>query len=221
MKEFQLNVFDYEVNIIKIITLPVGYLRANCYLYFDEHSLEAAVIDPGDDLPRLIAEIDKIGLFPKAVLLTHGHFDHAGAAEGIGSHYRIPVCAYKVEAELLSDKVKNGSHLNSLKDLSVTADKLFADGESVGFGLAAIHTPGHTSGGCCFYSAEEKILFTGDTLFALSIGRSDFPTGDHEALINSIKNRLFTLPGDTVVLPGHGERTTIAAEAAENPYVRP
>ena len=155
-----------------------------------------------------------------AVWLTHGHFDHIGAADALRAAFSCPIVALAAEAALLADPQKNLSSAFSKAPLSLTADTLLADGDTFAFGgetVGVLHTPGHTSGSCCYKLG--KWLFTGDTLFDGSIGRADFPTGDPTALSLSLE-RLAAIPDDLCVLPGHGAATTLAVQRAVNPYMR-
>jgi glyoxylase-like metal-dependent hydrolase (beta-lactamase superfamily II) len=176
------------------------------------------IIDPGDDLEAIIINVDK----PKAILLTHGHFDHMLAADNLRQEYHIPVGLLSVERELLADPEKNCSATFFGTPYGIAADELFADGQVLpylGGQIAVIATPGHTEGSCCYYAKQEGVLFSGDTLFAGSVGRTDLPTGRASALGMSIKEKLFSLPEETLVLPGHGDETTIGEEKRHNPYV--
>ena len=153
--------------------------------------------------------------------MTHGHFDHIMGMAGVKNEYHIPVYASKDEVEVLANPQLNVSTMMGAY-ISLTADELFADGdvlELAGMKLKVISTPGHTIGSVCFYMEEEKVLISGDTLFEASVGRSDFPTGSSRQLIESIKTRLFVLPDDTDVFPGHGGTTSIAYEKAHNPFI--
>ena len=153
-------------------------------------------------------------MIPKAILLTHGHFDHVEAVEGLKNRYDIPVIVGEKEDRLLLDKRMNLSAMFG-NPLQVCADKFLSDGEKItvaGFKIQYIHTPGHTPGSGCYYLADNEVLFSGDTLFQASRGRTDFPGGSEAAILNSIKNKLLTLPGDTEVYPGHMEITTIDSE---------
>lgn len=156
-----------------------------------------------------------------AILLTHGHFDHIMAVEGLRKEYQIPMYASKDEVEVLANPQLNVSTMMGAY-VSMKADELFADGdvlELAGMKLKVISTPGHTIGSVCFYIEEEKMLISGDTLFEASVGRTDFPTGSSRQLIHSIKTRLFILPEDVNVFPGHGEVTSIAYEKTHNPFI--
>ena len=194
-------------------------MQANCYIV-QAGDGTAAVVDPGDEAARLLQHLQSTGLRVTAVWLTHGHFDHIGAADALRAAFSCPIVALAAEAALLADPQKNLSSAFSSVPLSLTADTLLADGDTFAFGgetVGVLHTPGHTSGSCCYKLG--KWLFTGDTLFDGSIGRTDFPTGDPTALSLSLE-RLAAIPDDLCVLPGHGAATTLAVQRAVNPYMR-
>lgn len=204
---------------MQITTLPLGRMQANCYIV-QAGDGTAAVVDPGDEAARLLQHLQSTGLRVTAVWLTHGHFDHIGAADALRAAFSCPIVALAAEAALLADPQKNLSSAFSSVPLTLTADTLLADGGTFAFGgetVGVLHTPGHTSGSCCYKLG--KWLFTGDTLFDGSIGRTDFPTGDPTALSLSLE-RLAAIPDDLCVLPGHGAATTLAVQRAVNPYMR-
>lgn len=204
---------------MQITTLPLGRMQANCYIV-QAGDGTAAVVDPGDEAARLLQHLQSTGLRVTAVWLTHGHFDHIGAADALRAAFSCPIVALAAEAALLADPQKNLSSAFSSVPLTLTADTLLADGGTFAFGgetVGVLHTPGHTGGSCCYKLG--KWLFTGDTLFDGSIGRTDFPTGDPTALSLSLE-RLAAIPDDLCVLPGHGAATTLAVQRAVNPYMR-
>ncbi len=199
----------------------VGQVATNCYFAINEETKEMLVIDPGDSAQMLAEKIKKEGLKPKAVLLTHGHFDHAMAAEELAELFGIPVYAHEAEKDTLEDSGKNVSIMVGRRD-SYHADVYVRDGEILelaGMELKVLHTPGHTAGGCCYYLEKEKVLFSGDTLFCQSVGRTDFPGGSMSKLVRSIKEKLMALPDEVRVYPGHMGLTTIGTERARNPYL--
>ena len=158
---------------------------------------------------------------PQAILLTHGHFDHIGAANEVREHYGIKVYASCDEEKLLASPARNLSNAYGMS-LRVTADVLHNDGdilELAGLKIKAIHTPGHTAGGTCYYIESDKTLMSGDTLFAGSVGRTDYPTASSAAMMESLHDKLRKLPDDTDVYPGHGEFTTIEYEKQNNPFM--
>jgi glyoxylase-like metal-dependent hydrolase (beta-lactamase superfamily II) len=187
----------------------------NCYCCFDEFTKEAVVIDPGCPADIVIDFASKEGLAVKEILLTHGHFDHIISAEELSAWSGARICAGRAEAALLKDPKLNLSSMSHTRRISITPGHWLDDGEEVKFGnesLAVINTPGHSPGGVCFYSKAKQVLFTGDTLFWETVGRTDFALGNGEALTRAIKERLLVLPGETVVYPGHGRPTDINHE---------
>ncbi|EFC96946.1 metallo-beta-lactamase domain protein [Hungatella hathewayi DSM 13479] len=192
----------------------------NCYLVYREDLKRAVIVDPGDNGAHILNTCRECGIIPEAVVLTHGHFDHILAVEEIRRAFKeITVYAAEKEAKLLGDPRLN---LTASYGTGVTLspDHLVKDGdilELAGFKWQVIETPGHTEGSVCLWIKEEEVLISGDTLFAESLGRTDFPTGSSADIIRSIKERLFVLPDDTMVYPGHGEPTTIGHEKTHNP----
>ncbi|MCL2638071.1 MAG: MBL fold metallo-hydrolase [Oscillospiraceae bacterium] len=209
---------------MKIITEILGMVSTNTYIVANGD--EALIIDPevGDDAPgvpyNLAEKCEELQIKPVAILLTHGHFDHIGAVNGLKEALKLPVYAGKAEEYFLTDPNYNGSAKMGRTPLSVTADILLDDGEILelaGFKIKAISTPGHTAGGICYYFESENVLFSGDVLFADSFGRTDFPGGSQKELADSIINKLFALPPETEVYPGHGMSTSIEREKKSNP----
>lgn len=204
---------------IKRFTL--GPVNTNCYVLINKDTKECLVFDPGDKPDTFVKFFELEGYTIKGVLLTHGHFDHIGGVEALVKVYDAPVYAMEAERQLLSDKALNLS-LSMGPDVTIEKFQGLEDGqeiELVGFKIKAIGTPGHTSGGTCYYVEDESIMFTGDTLFAGCVGRVDFPTGNGPTLLRSIREKLFVLPEDTIVYPGHMDATTIGHEKQHNPLV--
>lgn len=207
---------------MKIETLVLGDVRTNCYLLINEKTKEALVVDPADRADVIVRKLIDEGLTLKAILLTHGHGDHILAVDALKKQFGVKVYAAKAEEALLSDAAQNLSKALFGIAVTVKPDILLEDGqefEAAGIRLRMLHTPGHTPGGCCYYQAEEKILFSGDTLFCGSIGRTDFPGGSLSELVRSVKEKLLVLPEDVKVYPGHEEMTTIGHEKRYNPYM--
>jgi glyoxylase-like metal-dependent hydrolase (beta-lactamase superfamily II) len=199
-------------------------MAQNTFLYFDAQSAEGVIIDAGcgsRDLGALAEAISGNRVAVKALLLTHGHYDHISAADGLKTLTRAPVCCHEAEKTLLAEPEINLSAYTG-REIRVTPDRLLR-GEDVfafaGAALRVLHTPGHTPGGVCYYDEANGVLFAGDTLFRGSVGRADFPLGDYNGLLESIAARLLTLPEDTVVYAGHGEKTTIGHEKRHNPFL--
>ena len=207
---------------MEIKRLVLGLVRTNCYIVYTEDTKKAVIIDPAADSRRITEEISALGVNPEAVLLTHGHFDHMLAADSLRNGYHIPVCVASADAELLKQPDMNCSEQFLHMSYGISADEELEDGQNLRFldgALTVITTPGHTEGSCCYYAKEESILFSGDTLFQGSVGRTDLPTGRAAQISASIREKLFVLPEDTLVISGHGEQTTIGEEKQYNPYV--
>lgn len=205
---------------MKITKVPVGALQTNCYIVSNEKTKEAFVIDPGHNYSGLYNKIDETGCRLVAVLLTHAHFDHILGLPGIKERYNVPVYCLDEEKEVLSDPYLNGTEVIR-HPASFAADGCFSDGEETviaGIKLKVLATPGHTKGSACFYIEDEKVLFSGDTLFNCGIGRTDLATGDPSSILRSIAEKLLVLPADTEVFPGHGPETTIGDEKENNPF---
>lgn len=206
---------------LAIRMMVLGPVQTNCFFLINEDTKEVLIVDPADRAQRIIDWIKSESLKPVAILLTHGHFDHIMAVDGIKKEYGIPVYASRDEVEVLAKPQLNVSTMMGIH-LSMKADELFKDGdilELAGIKLKVISTPGHTIGSVCFYIEEEKMLISGDTLFCASVGRTDFPTGSSRQLVESIKTRLFVLPDDTAVFPGHNDMTSIGYEKVHNPFI--
>lgn len=199
----------------------LGPVNASCFVVIDKESKECFAIDPGDAPDVFVNSFAVEGLTLKGIVLTHGHFDHIGGVAALVEKYQVPVYAMAAEVELLGDadlnlscRMREGFTVNNVSPLN--------DGQELnlaGFDLKIIATPGHTSGGACIYIEKEGVIFTGDTLFAECIGRTDLPTGCTSTLVRSIREKLLVLPGDVIVYPGHGSATTIEHEKNYNTMV--
>jgi glyoxylase-like metal-dependent hydrolase (beta-lactamase superfamily II) len=201
---------------------PVGPLQCNCSVIGDEHSHEAIVIDPGDNIDRVLATLQRHSLMLKQILITHGHIDHVGGAMKLKSASGAPIFMNSEDSMQLGliDTMAAWIGIESPGQVVVDAD--LDDGTKIvvgGLQATAIHTPGHTEGSTCIHFPDQKKLIAGDTLFAGSIGRTDLPGGDFAKLMRSLHNRILMLPEDTTVIPGHGPETTIGAEKHTNPYL--
>lgn len=199
---------------------PVGELQTNCYLLWDENG-KALIIDPGDNAPLLLGQLRRQGLTLEGILLTHVHFDHLLAVTELADATGAPFLVPEADAPAINDPtVSLSSWMRGPAPVLPAPSRLLREGDTVAAGsllLTVLHTPGHTPGSSCFLT--EGVLFAGDTLFAGSAGRTDFPGGSTAMLLRSLK-RLMTLPAETVVLPGHDEASTIGREQRENPYIR-
>jgi len=206
---------------INIETLIVGPLYSNCYIVWDDLKSEGVIIDPGDDADIILKTVEKLNINIKYILATHGHFDHVGAVLVIKKRLKLEFLAHEGDLFFIKDGENAALRWGIKIDQPPNPDRFIKDGEVIKFGrynFKVIHTPGHSPGGVSFL--YNKIIFSGDTLFQGSIGRTDFRKGSLEELENSIKKRLYVLPDETVVYTGHGPITTIGEEKRFNPFVR-
>jgi len=208
---------------LQIRVIPVTPLQQNCSLIWNEATKNAALVDPGGDAQRLLDALDHFDLKLTRMWLTHGHLDHAGAAAELRERTGVAVEGPHKDDQFWLDQIEDNAKRYRIADLrNVTPDRYFEDGEEldfegVRFGVA--HTPGHTPGHVVIHNAALKIAFVGDVLFAGSIGRTDFPRGDHATLINSITSKLWPLGDDVTFVPGHGPTSTFGRERQSNPFV--
>lgn len=205
---------------LSFMRLVLGDLGTNCYIIGDPDSKEAFVIDP-DDGPAVVDTLKERGLTCIGILLTHGHSDHIHGVQTLMDTYGAPVYIHERDLPCLYDPQVNLSALHG-RPVTITGGtiKTVKDGQHIGSGkmdFQVLETPGHTVGGVCYYMSPA--VFVGDTLFRESVGRTDFPGGDFEALVQSIRTKLFTLPDQTMAYPGHGPETQIAFEKENNPYL--
>ncbi len=208
---------------MKIERLVVTPLEVNCYIIWDEDSLIGAVVDPGGDGYEIINTIESLGITLDYIINTHGHVDHIGAnADVKGKFPDAKIVIHKLDLVLLRNALNSFIAPMVGAKMSPDPDVLIDDGDVIYVGsisFRVLHTPGHTPGSICLYSKEERVVFTGDTLFAGSVGRVDLPYSQPDRLIPSIQRKLMVLPDDTLVLPGHGPETTIGRERIANPFV--
>jgi glyoxylase-like metal-dependent hydrolase (beta-lactamase superfamily II) len=208
---------------MKIEMIPIGSIGTNCYIAWDEKSKECFVVDPADDAPQVRAIIEREGLRVKYVVLTHGHGDHIGGVKGLLSEFPdAKLAAGAKELSLLGNASINYTPEILGRSVELEPDIKLSEGDELTVGseiLRVIETPGHTPGGISILTDDGKALFSGDTLFRASIGRTDLPGGDYAVLIQTIREKLFVLPDDVKVYPGHMEDTTIGLEKEYNPFV--
>ena len=202
--------------------LPVGPLQCNCSIIGDETPREAMVIDPGDDIEDVLAIIREHKLEVKQIVITHAHIDHVGGAMKLRAQTGAPILLNQNDYALLKMLDVQASWLGMAAPGEVAIEASIGDGELLQTGnlkASVLHTPGHTEGSVCLYFPVEKLLIAGDTLFARSIGRTDLPGGSFEKIMRSLHDRVLTLPDETLVIPGHGPKTTIGEEREENPFL--
>ncbi len=202
--------------------------KTNVYIYYNTDSKEGVIIDPAGDYNMIVTLLEENGIEIKAIILTHGHYDNILSLEEVKAFTNAKIYAMKAEENTLKDPKLNMSYkvkyeMEEKGNLSVVADVLVKDGFILDIGvmrLKFIHTPGHTEGSCCIYDEENKLVFTGDTLFKSNIGRTDYSTSSIKDILNSIENKLFTLPNETLVYPGKYSSTTIGDEKNDNLFFK-
>lgn len=212
---------------MKIYTLPVGLLQTNCYLAVNDQN-EAAIIDPGAQPDKILRFVAERGLTPKMIFLTHGHFDHMGAVDGILKTWDIPVYIHPLDEEITKTPSQNASMDFGESGITCRVSRLYEEGERVDLGevsFSVLHTPGHTRGSVCLLTEgtkdggdSERVIFTGDTVFAGSVGRTDLYGGSYPQIAASAK-KIAALEGDYRLLCGHGEESTLCYERETNPYL--
>ncbi|HBG45872.1 MAG TPA: MBL fold metallo-hydrolase [Deltaproteobacteria bacterium] len=206
----------------EILTLPVGPLEVNCYIVWDKASGEGAVVDPGGDVGDIKAALAEHGVAVRYIINTHGHFDHIGGNGLLKEALGAPIAIHRADEPMLEYAHEQAVMFGLKTPKQPKPDMYLADGDIISFGalrLQVIHTPGHTKGGVCLYMKEDKLLFTGDTLFAGSIGRTDFEGGSMDEIMDSIMRKILPLGDSVRVFPGHGPSSTIGEEKEINPFI--
>jgi hydroxyacylglutathione hydrolase len=204
-------------------TIPVGPLQCNCSILGDETSHEAIVVDPGDDIPRIMALLAKHDLTVKQILVTHAHIDHIAGAHRLKQLTGAPILYNQHDLPQVKMMEAQAAWLGIPTPTVQNPDDTLDDGKLIavtGLTGSILHTPGHTEGSVCLYLPTHTLLLAGDTLFAGSVGRTDLPGGDTRKLLTSIHERLLTLPDEVTVIPGHGPTTTIGSERSSNPFLQ-
>lgn len=208
---------------MKYSIIPVTQFQQNCTLLWCDESKKAAVVDPGGDIDKVVAKLDELGLVLEKILLTHAHIDHAGGTAELVKRTGVPIEGPHKGDQFWIDGLAQQSQMFGFPQVETfTPDRWLEDGDKVTVGnktLEVLHCPGHTPGHVVFYSPESQLAQVGDVLFQGSIGRTDFPQGDHATLIHSIKDKLFPLGDDVAFIPGHGPMSTLGHERKTNPFV--
>lgn len=206
-----------------IESFPVGMLQCNCVILGSEQTREAIVIDPGDEIEKVVSRLEKHGLTAKYIVATHAHIDHVGGFKAIKEQTGAPLYLHKGDLFLYEALPMQAQMLGLTAPPITEIDAWLDHGDQLGTGevkLDIIHTPGHTPGSLCFHTASEAHLYAGDTLFMGSIGRTDLWGGSFEQIMESLQRRVINLPDETIVIPGHGPKTTIGREKIYNPFLR-
>lgn len=215
-------------NSLRLVSFPVGNYACNCSILYSESTREAVIIDPGNDQELILKKIKELNIDVKKLLHTHAHFDHIGRSSNISEATKATMHLHKGDQFLYDMLPQQGLYFGEKIGTPKPIDSYLEDGETFSLAdpeintfLKTLHTPGHTPGSCCFYSEyfDTPHLFSGDTLFMQSIGRTDLPGGDGRLIIKSIKERLLVLPDETLVTPGHGPMTNILEEKKYNPFL--
>ena len=207
---------------LSIIQMPMGPLQTNCYVIACNETKQAAIIDPAWDARAILRQVDEQGWTISHILLTHAHFDHVGALADLKARTDAPVYAHADTVPMLERATTAAAMWGFTIEQPLPPDHLLQEGEVVAVGELrpiVLSTPGHAPGHVCFYLAEHRVVFDGDVLFQGGIGRTDLPGGDYATLMASIRDKLLTMPDETMVLSGHGQPTTIGEERRGNPFL--
>lgn len=208
---------------MKFGIIPVTPYQQNCSILWCEQEGVGAIVDPGGDIPGIKQAINQVGIKPVKILITHGHLDHAAAAKELSEELGIPIIGPHQEDQFWIDSLKETCEMSGFPPAEpFTPQRWLVDGDEVEVGkitLQVLHCPGHTPGHVVFFEPESKTAFVGDVLFQGSIGRTDFPKGDHETLVSSIRNKLWPLGDEVTFVPGHGPLSTFGKERQTNPFV--
>lgn len=208
---------------MRYLTIPVTHYQQNCSLIWCEQRMEGALVDPGGDISRLLAAVEKVGVKIVKILVTHGHLDHVGAVAAAARHFSVPIEGPHKEDEFWIERVEQQAEMMGFSaGEGFTPTRWLNDGDEITLGeqtLAVVHCPGHTPGHVVFHHKDSAMAFVGDVLFHGSIGRTDFPRGDHQQLLQSITEKLWPLGDDVRFVPGHGPESTFGHERRTNPFV--
>jgi glyoxylase-like metal-dependent hydrolase (beta-lactamase superfamily II) len=208
---------------LKAAIVQVTPFQQNCTLLWDDVSMAGAVVDPGGDIDQIIAAIDKVGMLPEKILLTHGHIDHAGGAAELRERLKVKIEGPHRADKVLLDNLETQGRSYGFSARNVIPDHWLDEGDTVTVGshtFEILHCPGHSPGSVVFVHKAQKFMLVGDVIFRSSIGRTDFPYCDHDALINAIKTKLLVLDDAYAFICGHGPGSTIGLERKTNPYIR-
>lgn len=209
---------------LQIAVIPVTPFQQNCSILWETKTKQAAIVDPGGDVAMIQSALKETGVTPVAIWLTHGHLDHAGGATELAEALSIPIIGpHEGDKFLLDDLPTSGLRFDIRDMRAVTPTRWLKDGDTVSLGdltFAVAHVPGHSPGHVTFFQKDLRFLLAGDTVFAGSVGRTDFPYGDHATLISGIRTKLLPLGDDVQFLPGHGPASTLGEERANNPYLQ-
>ncbi len=218
-----LKPFDHHFFFMRYLILPVTPYQQNCSFLICEQTQKTAIVDPGGDIDLILEWVEREQLIADCILVTHGHLDHVGGVKKLADQLQLPIIGPHIEDKFWINQVPEQCQMFGFPPSEAfTPQRWLSDGDTITFGqetLTAIHCPGHTPGHIVFYHPEDKLAVVGDVLFKGSIGRTDFPKGDYQTLLDSIHNKLWTLGGDIDFIPGHGEMSSFKQEMLTNPFV--